>query len=289
MKILNNIKQNILLVPFTTFKIGGPAKFFVKVKNEEEMIDALKWAKENKQPYFILGHGANILVSDKGFGGLVIKNEMRRLEIRDEEVTAESGVLLANLIGQCAGQGLSGLEFLAGVPSTIGGAIYGNAGAPEKAIGDFVISVRVLDQELKIKELKQIECKFAYRQSIFQNSEYIVLSAILKMEKGNTEKIIGSIKNLMLKKKETQDLEHPSAGCVFKNSDGFSAGQLIDELGLKGKKIGQAQISERHANYIINLGGATADQVVQLISYIKQQVRDKKGVQLCEEIKYIGF
>ena len=286
---LNNLQQIISLAPYTTFKIGGPAKFFVVVKNEEEMIDALKWAKENNQPYFILGHGANILVSDKGFDGLVIKNEMKRLEIRDEEILADSGVVLADLIGQYASKGLSGLEFLAGVPSTLGGAIFGNAGSPEEAIGNFITHVRVLDKELKVKELSKEDCGFAYRQSVFQNNDYIILSAALKLEKGNTEKIIESIKNLMLKKKEMQDLEHPSAGCVFKNPEGYSAGQLIDELDLKGKKIGQAQISEKHANYIINLGGATADQVVQLICYIKQQVRDKKGVLLCEEIKYIGF
>lgn len=285
------IDNHISLTPFTTFKIGGPAKYLVVVKNEEEMVEALKWAKENKQLYFILGHGANILVSDKGFDGLVIKNEMRRLEIRNEEVIAESGIVLADLIGQCACKGLSGLEFLAGVPSTVGGAIYGNAGAPNKSIGDFVIVVRVLSKSMRgeVKELSKSECGFGYRQSVFQNNEYIILSATLKLEKGNAEKIIESIKNLMLKKKETQDLEHPSAGCAFKNPPGYSAGQLIDELNLKGKKIGQAKISEKHANYIINLGGATADQVAQLISYIKQQVRDKKGIQLQEEIKYVGF
>ncbi|MFH1366731.1 MAG: UDP-N-acetylmuramate dehydrogenase [Patescibacteria group bacterium] len=289
MSNISNVQQNIPLAPYTTFKIGGPAKFFAVVKNEGEIIESLKWTKENKQPYFILGHGANILVSDKGFDGLVIKNEMRRLEIRDEEVTADSGVVLSELIGKCASMGLSGLEFLAGVPSTLGGAIFGNAGAPEKAIGNFVVSARILDKGFKVKVLSKSECGFGYRQSVFQSNELIVLSAALKMEKGNTEKIIESIKNLMLKKKETQDLENPSAGCVFKNADGYSAGQLIDELGLKGKKIGQAQVSEKHANYIINLGGATADHVVQLISFIKQQVRDKKGVQLQEEIKYIGF
>ncbi|MFA5070090.1 MAG: UDP-N-acetylmuramate dehydrogenase [Patescibacteria group bacterium] len=288
MNKLMNVKNNIILASYTTFKIGGPAKYFAVVKKEEEMMAGLKWAKENKQPYFILGHGANILVSDKGFDGLVIKNEMKDTET-NAAVFVESGVVLADLIGQCAGKGISGLEFLAGVPSTLGGAIYGNAGSAQKAIGDFVVSVRALDRDLRVRVFNKADCGFAYRQSIFKNNEYVILSATLKLEKGDAYNIIEGIKNLMLKKKETQDLEHPSAGCVFKNADGYIAGRLIDELGLKGKKIGQAQISEKHANYIINLGGATADQVAQLISYIKQQVRDKKKIQLQEEINYVGF
>jgi len=289
MKSLPRLKQNEILAPYTTFKIGGPAKFFVVVKNEEEAIQALKWAKENNLKYFILGKGANILISDQGFAGLVIKNEMRDFNIRDSEVIAGSGTNLNELIANCAENNLRGLEFLAGIPSTVGGAVAGNAGTPNKAIGDFVKEVKVLTPDLSVKVFLKEECGFAYRRSIFQESEYIILSVSFELEKGSKEAIREDIKSVIEKKKKSQPLDLPSAGCIFKNPKGISAGQLIDELGLKGKNIGQAKISEKHANYIVNLGGATADQVVQLISYIKQQVRDKKGIQLENEIKLVGF
>ena len=284
-----NVKHNEILAPYTTFKIGGPAKFFVIVKNEDEMLEALIWAEENKIKYFILGKGANILVSDKGFESLVIKNEMKRLDCSDGVTICQSGLLVNEMMAECIKKGISGLEFMAGIPSTIGGAIVGNAGGLKKSIGDYIKLIRVIDKNLGVKELTKEQCQFGYRQSIFQKGEYVILSVTFSLESGNTKKILQSIQNIIHKKNETQPLEYPSAGCAFKNPDGMSAGQIIDELGLKGKIMGGAKVSEKHANYIINTGNAKAEDVVMLISYIKQQARDKKGIQLQEEIKYIGF
>ena len=281
--------QAEVLAPYTTFKIGGPAKFFVIVKKEEEMLEALKWAKDNKEKYLILGKGANILVSDKGYDGLVIKNEMKSLDCRDGVTICQSGLLVNEMMAECTKKGISGLEFMAGIPSTIGGAIVGNAGGLKKSIGDYIKLIRVIDKNLQAKELTKEQCQFGYRRSIFQKGEYVILAVTFNLESGNTEKIVESVQNIIHKKNKIQPLEYPSAGCAFKNPDGMSAGQIIDELGLKGKTMGGAKISEKHANYIINTGYAKAEDVVMMISYIKQQARDKKGIQLQEEIKYIGF
>ena len=214
---------------------------------------------------------------------------MKRLDCSDGVTICQSGLLVNEMMAECIKKGISGLEFMAGIPSTMGGAIVGNAGGAKKLIGDYVKSIKVVDKNLQAKELTQEQCQFGYRQSIFQKGEYVILSVTFSLESGNTKKILQSIQNIIHKKNETQPLEYPSAGCAFKNPDGMSAGQIIDELGLKGKIMGGAKVSEKHANYIINTGNAKAEDVVMLISYIKQQARDKKGIQLQEEIKYIGF
>lgn len=286
----NSFKKNVVLAPYTTFKIGGPAQYFFAAKSSAELIDAVSWAKKNKMPYFILAGGSNILISDQGFKGLVILNRSSDCRRVENKVICSSGLKLGQLIAFCAKNNLSGLEFLAGVPGTVGGAVFGNAGRPDLGIGNFIKSVKVLTKAGQLKTLSQKECRFNYRQSRFQKSNEIIIEVVLAFEPGRPAEIAAKIKEAVSLKKKVQPLEYPSAGCIFKNPAGDkSAGWLIEEAGLKGKKIGGAMVSEKHANYIINTGGAKAEEVIILISLIKQKVRTKFKIQFQEEIKLVGF
>jgi UDP-N-acetylmuramate dehydrogenase len=285
----NKVMQNLPMSLHTTFKIGGPAKYFFAAQSEKDLVEALKIAKELEIKFFILGGGSNILVSDQGFDGLVIKMNLNNLNIMNNEVVAEAGVNLGNLIGQTAKNNLGGLEFLAGVPGTVGGAIYGNAGSPQIDISDFIKKVKVLDKNFNIVEINKDQCKFAYRQSRFKETKEIILSAVFEMKKGDRDQIQEKIKESLKKKKDSQPLEFPSAGSIFKNPKEKPAWQLIKEADLPGKKIGGAMISEKHANYIVNTENATAEQVIMLISLIKQKIRTQFNIQLQEEIQLVGF
>lgn len=284
-------EKNVGLAQFTTFKIGGPAEKFYLASQAEDFIKALKYAKKENWPYFILGGGSNILISDDGIKGLVIKCGLNEIEFQEEQVRAGAGVNINELIGQAAAKSLGGLEFLAGVPSTLGGAIWGNAGSEEEAIGGLVEIVKIVDmdeEDPEIKELSRADCQFGYRDSIFKHDSLVILEAVLKLKP--TDGITEKIQEILNKKRTSQDLSNPSAGCIFVNPTGRKrAGQIIDELGLKGYKMGGAKVSEKHANFIINTGGAKAEDVIMLISYIKQQARDQMGIQLQEEVQYIGF
>jgi len=256
------IKKNVLLSKYTTFKIGGLAKYFCIANNKKDVIMAIKWAKEKKLPFFILGNGSNVLVVDKKYSGLVIK----------------TGKPLAHYV-------FKGLEWAAGIPGTIEGAVYGNAGAFGKSMKDAVKEVEVWDTKTeKIKIFKKKDCGFGYRESIFKkNKNLIILSVKIKSKKSNLKKI----KEYLNYKKQTQPLNLPSAGSVFKNPKGYFAAELIEKCGLKGKTIGRAQISKKHANFIVNLGGAKAKDVFTLIKIIKQKVKNKFGIILEEEIQIL--
>jgi len=263
-KLLSRLKRNILLKNYTTFRIGGPARYFFVAKNKEDLIEAIKMTKKTKLPFFILGGGSNLLVSNKGFDGLVIK----------------FGQPLSLYVSK-------GLEWAVGIPGTVQGAVCGNAGVFKKSMKDIVKSVEVFDTETeKIKVFKNKECKFGYRNSIFKKKKnLIILSVKIKSKKSDTKKI----KQYLDYRKKTQPLNLPSAGSVFKNPTGFSAARLIEECGLKGKKIGNAKISEKHANFIVNLGNAKAKDVKKLINLIKKSVKNKFGIVLEEEIQFLGF
>ncbi len=307
------ILQNIPLKNYTTFKIGGPAKFFVAVKKEEELKEALGWAKENGQPVFILGSGSNILISDVGFAGLVIKMENKDFSATGEKVLAGAGIILSDLIEKCRQKNLMGLENLAGIPGTLGGAMRGNAGAWGEEIGKLIASVAYFDQNFNYKKLNHAECQFSYRQSIFKTKpDFIIWQVELNLKFGEAAAIQEKVKEILAQRYKNQPTK-PSAGCVFKNIKGekfkdflknnpniklpdkflvnqaLPAAWLIEECDLKGQKIGDAQISEKHANFIINLGQATADNIIKLISLMKSRVRDKFEVQLEEEIQLVGF
>lgn len=306
------IKQNVSLIPYTSFKIGGPAKYFCEAENEDDLRTALEKARELNARFFILGGGSNILISDSGFDGMVIRmrngNSSDDIKISDNIVRASAGVLLGRLVEQSWKAGLSGLEWAAGIPGTLGGAIRGNAGIPEGTIGNIVREVRVLSPDGEIKKLSQNECRFGYRDSVFKRGNGIILSAEFLLSKDDPAEIKKTMDERINFRRNKHPLEYPSAGCVFKNvwvpqlkprfqekfkdfikDDKISAGFLISEAGLKGKKIGGAAVSEKHANFLVNAGGATAEEMIILISLIKQKIRNNFGALLEEEIQYVGF
>lgn len=293
-----NLQENVSLAQYTTFKIGGPAKYFVIAESAQELVNAVKAANEAGEKWFVLGGGSDILISDAGFNGLVIKTQMRNIEFDEEagQVRAEAGLIMAGLIAQTVKRGMQGMEYAVGVPASVGGAVWANLGARGSEIADFVVEVTVMDEEGNVKTLSKEECDFSYRHSIFKDKQWIVLNVLLQLNKveDESEQILlkERVRELNDLRNATQDIKAQCAGCIFMNptdQTDEAAAKLIDDLGLKGFSIGGAQVSERHANFIINTGEATADDVVQLISYIKQQVRDKKGIQLMEEVEYIGF
>ena len=298
--MLVTIRENITLKPYTIFKIGGAANYFIEAKNKEDFLGALRWAEERREKVFILGAGSNVLVSDDGFDGLVIKNEAKNLEVglrtgNPTSLIAESGVSMAEVVRKSVEAGLSGFEWAIGIPGTIGGSVRGNAGCFGKEMKDVVESVEVFD--LKSGErstLSARHCLFGYRDSVFkQQPELIILSALLKLQGGDPNKNPDKSRELVMeytkKRIAEQDIGVECAGCIFKNpAPEIPAGRLIDSAGLKGKRIGQAMVSEKHANYFINLGNASARDVKKLIEFVKQKVFEKYNVHLEEEIQYVG-
>jgi UDP-N-acetylmuramate dehydrogenase len=311
--IEQRIRQNELLSPHTTFKIGGPAKFFIEAKAPEELVQAVAWAGNNHEKYFILGGGSNLLVSDKGFNGLAIKNACTLIEWQGAEVKAEAGASLARLVMEAAERGLSGLEWAAGIPGTVGGAIRGNSGAFGSSMQQNIKTVSVFDAETNIvKDLSPDECKFAYRHSIFKEKKLLALSAVIGLKAGNVEEIRQTMAGYISGRIKIHPKE-PNAGSIFKNvnftdlqeanlelaevaqKDGalrggrISSGWLISRLGLKGKKVGGAMVSLEHGNFIVNAGGATAEDVLVLMSLVKQKVRVECKLQLENEIEYLDY
>lgn len=284
---LPGLRKNEPMAKHTTFHIGGPAAFYYEAKRIDDLVAAIVMARKEELPYFVLGKGSNVLFSDAGYGGLVIKNESMKIEIKGSTLFVESGVSLAEIIKKSAESGLSGLEFAAGIPGSVGGAIYGNAGAWQKTIGEKVNRVLVLDSAGTREWLSRSECNFGYRQSRFKKTGEIILSAEFILTAGEP----ATITQLMeenLDKRKGQPRE-PSAGSIFVNPKPDSAGRLIEAVGLKGKKLGGAMISSAHANFIINTGGARAEDVIGLIKIAKEKVRNEFEVSLEEEICLIGF
>lgn len=276
----------------TSFKIGGNADFFIKVDTIEELKMAIEYGKEKNLPITIIGNGSNLLVLDKGIRGLVIKINIEKLEIKEYEdyvqVTVGSGYKIMPLANKLMNQDISGFEELAGIPGTIGGAIYMNAGAYGKEIKDIVVSTKCMDLEGNIFELSNEEQKFSYRSSIYNKKDYVIIETILKLEYGKKQEIQEKMNEYLASRKEKQPLEYPSAGSSFKRKEGIITAKLIDECGLKGYQIGGAKVSEKHAGFIINYKNATAKDVLNLIKYVKEKVYDKFGIKIEEEIKIIG-
>ncbi len=304
-----NIQKQVLLKDYATFKIGGPADYFVEVGSVEEVAEAVAWAKEHGQKIFALGGGSNLLVSDLGFRGLVIKLGLKRLDFDGQKVVVGAGVFLAYLLNQALDSELTGLEFLAGIPGTVGGAVRGNAGTYGLAMDSVIRQVNYLDENFNLQSMVTSQAEFSYRHSIFKTKPYIILEVELELKSGDVSGARTLVAERLKYRKDTQPNE-PSAGCIFKNIrfedvniddlkargieiDKFTqhrkipAAYIIEKTGLKGYAIGDAQVSEKHSNYIINKGQAKSDEVVMLISYIKQQVRDKYGLQLQEEVQLL--
>ena len=278
-KDLNNIfpdvQKNVPLSSFSTFGIGGKAKWFYQVKEEKNLIQLVKFCKENNIPYFVLGGGSNVLFSDDGFKGLVIKIDTSDYEIKRKKIIVKSGVSLSKLVDLAYKNSLSGLEFALSIPGTIGGADVINASAAGHKMSEIIEKVKILTEEGEIKEL-------SFVNNLFKDKKGIILEIVLRLKKQKKEKIKEEMqKALSLRKNQPTG---KSAGCVFKNPSLLSAGKLIEECGLKGKKIGAAQISEKHANFIINLGSAKASDVLKLITYIKEKVKAKFNIDIKLEI-----
>lgn len=270
----------------TTFKMGGRAKFFCQPKTIKDLKLLTALAKKSNLPVFILGAGSNILVSDKGVNGLVLQLSsrcFRKIAVKGNYLEAGAGIMLGELIKKSLQNNLSGLEFAAGIPGTLGGALAMNAGAWGKNIGNLVTEATVMDYNGNIKNLKKNRIKFKYRRSSL--AKYIILGASLKLTKKNKDKIKAAINKYLSFRRSLQDCSFPNAGCVFKNPSGKSAGRLIDLCGLKGKNIGGAFISLRHANFILNRANASSDEVLKLMGLIKSKVRHKFKVNLEPEIK----
>lgn len=294
----------------TTFKIGGPAKLFIeppdtrslrlllnslnpvrkihtgKTKFSNGVKRYLPTGRKSKIPILIIGAGSNILINDKGLKAVVLRLNspaFKKIFFEHNHLNVGSGVMLNRILRMAQRRGLSGLEFLAGIPGTVGGALVMNAGIPQDNIGDLVEQVSVMDYNGNIKTLKKGEIKFGYRTSSL--SKYIILNARLKLVKKDKKEIKDKINRYINYRKLTQDLSRPSAGCIFKNPKGVSAGALIDLCGLKGKRIGDACISPRHANFILNLGEARSDDVLRLIDLIRKKVKKEFNITLKPEIK----
>lgn len=292
---LPDIQKNVLLKNYTTYKIGGPAQYFFVARTKEDLIKAVKIAKELKLPIFILGGGSNVLVSDKGFNGLVIRVANRELEVKAHLVQVSAGAMLSKLAGLAIENSLTGLEWASGIPGTVGGAVFGSAQAFGDKISDSVEKVEALDlKTLKIKKLSKKQCKFSLKNSIFKRDKnLIIISVFLKFKKGDKTQIQKKIIEYLNYRKKNHPVECPSAGSVFVNPENkegiIPAGYLIEKAGLKGKKIGGAEISKKHANFIINLGQARAKDVLALIKLAKKEVKKKFGINLEQEVQMLGF
>ena len=272
----------------TTFKIGGPADIFVKIETQDELKYALEIARKNDIPLTVIGNGSNVLVADNGIRGIVIKLNLKDITIEDTMVNVGAGVLLPKLARIACDKYLTGLEGLAGIPGSFGGAIFMNSGAHGVEISDRLTEITYINENLEIKTIKKEEAKFNYRKSIFQEKNWIIISGKLKLEKGNGEEIKEKMQEYLNTRRQNQPLDMPSAGSVFKRGDNYISAKLIDECGLKGYSIGNAQVSKKHAGFIVNTGNATAEDVLKLIDYIKEKVRENYNVNLETEVKILG-
>ena len=288
----NQILKDEPMSKHTSLKIGGAAEYFIKIKTIEELKYILELSKEQNIPLQIIGNGTNLLVKDGGIEGFVVKLEFNDFKIKKTKdevlITAGAGLSLATLSTIAVKEELTGLEFLSGIPGTVGGAIRMNAGAYGGEIKDIVLKTKYIDYEGRIKTLTLKEHEFEYRNSIFSRINAIILETTIKVKKGIKEEIDAKIKEYAEARREKQPLEYPNAGSTFKRKNGIITSKLIDEAGLKGYSIGDAEISTKHAGFIINKGKATAKDVLELIDYIKKIIKEKFNEDIELEILVLG-
>ena len=282
------IKENEDMSKYTSFKAGGKARFLIKANQIQDIKDAIKIAKEQNIPFLVIGNGSNILFRDGLYNGIIIKVELNKLEINENKATVSAGVKNAVLAQKLLENELTGFEFAAGIPGTIGGAIRMNAGAYGGEIKDILEEVTYLDYStLEEKTITNKECDFKYRHSVFCNNQNIILSATFNFNKDEKINIQEKMNLYAKSRKDKQPLEYPSAGSTFKRGEDFITAKLIDECGLKGYTIGGAQVSEKHAGFIINKDKATSKDIIELIDYVKKVVKEKKGKNIELEIEII--
>lgn len=276
----------------TAFKIGGPADTFIKVDSIEDLKEILKLSKDNNIPINIIGNGSNLLVTDKGIRGIVLKIDLKNIEIKEKdnkiEIIADSGVPLGLLAQKILKEEITGFEQLSGIPGTIGGAVIMNAGAHGKEIKDVITEVIAMDYNGEIYKFTKEDCKFEYRRSIFQEKKYIIIQAKMLLEKGKKEDIKNKMNEYLEYRKEKQPIEYPNAGSTFKRGNDYITAQLIDQAGLKGYKIGGAEVSKKHAGFIINKENATAEDVINLVDYVTKEIKEKFSKNIKLEIEILG-
>lgn len=285
------VKTNEPMRNHTTWRIGGPAELLVQPESIAELQQVLAEARQAQRPLYVIGGGSNLLVADEGLAGTVIKlgGGLRRLEITGQTVIAEAGVPLPLLARTAAEQQLSGLEFAAGIPGTVGGAVVMNAGAYQSRMSDVVTQVTCCDRSGALLTLEAEQCGFAYRNSRFkQRRDLLVVSVQMELTPGKKEDILAQMQKNTAARKAKQPVEYPSAGSIFKNPPQDAAGRLIELVGAKGWRQGGAMVSEKHSNFIVNTGAATCEDVLQLVKRVKQAVLEQTGVQLEEEILLLG-
>lgn len=274
----------------TTFRIGGPADYFLIPETPEEIKQILNICRDENIPYFILGNGSNLLVSDAGYRGAIIQvfRNMSGITTEGTKIRASAGALLSAIAAEARNASLTGFEFAGGIPGTLGGAVVMNAGAYGGEMKDVLEEVTVLDGDGNIRTLKAEELELGYRTSAVKKNDYLVLEAVISLKEGDPEAIRARMRELSEQRTSKQPLEYPSAGSTFKRPEGYFAGKLIMDCGLRGYRVGGAEVSQKHCGFVINAGGATAADVRALMQDVTEKVQEKFGVTLEPEVKFLG-
>ena len=290
MKEFGIVLENVSLKDYNTYKIGGKAKYIVKPYSIDNLIKLINYLNEESINYIVLGKGSNVILPDKDFNGaIILLDNLNKVVINNNIVEAEVGISLGTFIMNLINNNLGGLENLCGIPGTLGGAIVGNAGCYGSHISDNLINVTYLEDGI-VETITKDECKFSYRDSIFKKDKNkIILSCRFKLVDSNKDKMLESVKEHTLKRKNSQPLEYPNAGSVFRNPENIVAGKLIEDLGLKDYNINDAYVSNKHANFIVNKDNAKSEDIIGLINYIKQKVKDEYGIELILEQEIVKY
>lgn len=283
------IKKHEPMKKHTSFRVGGPADWFVMPENAEELKDILSECREKGADWYVIGNGSNLLVSDEGFRGVIISTEaFGGIQITGTTMKAGAGVLLSKLASTACREGLAGLEFASGIPGSVGGAVIMNAGAYGSEIRDILISATVLDANGTIHRMKRDELELGYRTSAVARDGLVVLEAEFSLERGEISEIRGKMDELAMRRKVKQPLKYPSAGSTFKRPAGYFAGKLIEDAGLKGFSVGGAEVSDKHAGFVINKGNASAADIYRLCCEVQKRVLEHTGIKLELEVKLLG-
>ncbi len=285
----DNVKIDEDMKKHTTFKAGGKAAFLVTPDSEEKVKELIRFFKENEIANYIIGNGSNLLVRDEGFDGVILEigSKLSEVVVNENKITAQAGALLSKTANQAYKSGLAGMEFASGIPGSVGGGVAMDAGAYGGELKDIVETVTMCDENGEEITLTVDEMDFSYRHSIVQDNNYIVLSATFALTPGEPEKILETMNDLNQRRRDKQPLEYPSAGSTFKRPEGYFAGKLIQDAGLKGYSVGGACVSEKHSGFVINKGGATATDIITLIGDVQKIVKEKFGVELEPEVKIL--
>ncbi|WP_143315966.1 UDP-N-acetylmuramate dehydrogenase [Clostridium sp. HBUAS56017] len=285
----NEIKINEKMSEHIYFKVGGPADILLSPTTVEQLVSSIEVCKENNIPYYIIGNGSNLLVKDGGIRGVVIKlTNLNNIQTKGNFIKAEAGVLLKDVSAKALEKSLTGFEFACGIPGTVGGAVFMNAGAYDGEIKNVIKEAEVIDSNGNIIVLDRDELQLGYRTSKVMKEKFVVVSAIFQLELGEEEAIMNRVDELTRRREEKQPLEYPSAGSTFKRPEGYFAGKLVQDAGLKGYSIGGAAVSEKHSGFVINKGGATAKEILDLIAHVQDEVKKQFGVELHPEVRILG-